>query len=60
MIAGLKDDGLSMDEIARRAKVSRATVYRLGSGEARAPAYETVTRIKSLVESVRVSPLRQK
>lgn len=48
MIAGLEAGGLSQREIARRAKVSHATVQRLARGEARAPSFSTVTKIAAI------------
>lgn len=60
MIAGLEAEGLSVDEIARRSGVGRSTVYRHRAGDARLPTHETVVRIKSVYESLRVPPVGQK
>ncbi|WP_179119541.1 helix-turn-helix domain-containing protein [Ensifer adhaerens] len=53
MIEALEAGGVSRSEIARAAHVSRNTVWRLASGEARQPACETVERIEKLFNARR-------
>jgi transcriptional regulator with XRE-family HTH domain len=48
MIAGLESAGLSRAEIARRAGLSRMTVWRLAEGEGREPLYRTVRAIEAV------------
>lgn len=55
MIAGLEAAGLTRADIARQAEVSKATITRLGNGDGIRPGYNTIARIKSLQDSVRVS-----
>lgn len=48
MLAGLESAGLTRTEIAREARLSRQTLYRLINGEYSSPAYETIARLKAL------------
>ena len=43
---------MSVQEIARRAGLSRAHVHRIAAGEVRRPSYDTVQRLKTLREMV--------
>lgn len=64
LIAGLEASGRSRAEIARAAGISRATVWRLATGQAREPAYGTIQRLKRLESRSdsrpAVSPMQQK
>lgn len=62
MICGLEAGGLSRTEIAREAKVSRMTVWRLAEGVAREPSYHTIERINGVAvrHRIAVPPLLQK
>jgi len=55
MIVELRAE-ISVEEIARRARVSRNHVYRLQSGECRRPGYETVRRLEVLQRSLEKTP----
>jgi len=48
MIMALESAGLTRAEIAQQAHMSRNTVWRLATGEAREPSYETVRKIEVL------------
>ena len=52
MLAGLRDHGLSVPEIGRRLKISRAHAWRLTVGEVRKPSYEMFTKLERLTETV--------
>lgn len=41
---------MTVEEIARRAGISRNHVHRLQSGECRRPGHETVTKLQRLVD----------
>jgi transcriptional regulator with XRE-family HTH domain len=61
LIAGLEEMGFSRSEIAYGAGVSRATVWRLASGEIQSPNYATAVKLQKYAENpVRVSPVKQK
>jgi transcriptional regulator with XRE-family HTH domain len=49
LIAQLRDSGLSIAEIARRARLSRQTVWRFAEGRTRKPHYYAVERIQKLL-----------
>lgn len=53
IIAGLESQGYSQPEIARNTGLSRATVWRIATGSATRPSYETITRLKDFSENVR-------
>lgn len=52
MISGLEACGISRPEIARRARISCNTVWRLASGEAKQPKYETIQKVMDLKQKV--------
>jgi len=61
LIAGIESRGISRTEIAVGARISRTTVWRLATGEARAPSFETITRLIRYEEKIAlVSPMKQK
>lgn len=61
MIAGLESSGMTRTEIARKAGVSRMTVWRLAVGEGRSPLYETIHALENLSKNLaRVNPVIQK
>jgi len=47
MIVGLRAE-MSVQEIGRRAGLSRAHVHRIAAGEIRRPSYKTVARLEKL------------
>jgi transcriptional regulator with XRE-family HTH domain len=49
LIVGLRTE-MSVQEIARRAGLSRAHVDRLQRGDVRRPSYETVIKLQRLVD----------
>lgn len=59
MITGLEAAGLSRTDIARQADVSKATITRLGNGDAIRPGYDTIAKLKNLQDSVRVLHTKQ-
>lgn len=63
LIAGLESKGQTRSAIARAAGISRVTVWRIATGQARAPAYDTIQRLKRLDARTvdrAVSPMKQK
>jgi len=55
MIVGLRA-GMSVQEIARRAGISRAHAHRLLAGEVRRPSYDTVMRLERLQRTFATRP----
>lgn len=51
MIAGLEASGMTPTEIMRETGVPKSTYYRIRSGEARAPAYATISPIQRLFKN---------
>jgi len=51
MIVGLRAE-MSVQEIARRAGISRAHAHRLLAGEVRRPSYDTVMRLQNVQRSL--------
>jgi len=51
MVAGLTDIGFSRVEIAQGTGLSRQTLWRIERGQARAPSYKTVERLKNFAEN---------
>lgn len=49
LIAGLESSGMSRSDIAMHAGVSRDTVWRLATGQAKRPSFDTVSRIEKLL-----------
>ncbi len=47
LIAGLEDRGISRTKIASGAGISRDTVWRLATGTARRPSWETIERLRN-------------
>jgi transcriptional regulator with XRE-family HTH domain len=45
MIAGLSNVGMTQSDIARQSGVSRQTIWRLETGEAREPTYDTFVKL---------------
>lgn len=62
LIAGLESQGLSRTEIARAAGISRQTVWRIASGQAREPGFNTIRRLEHVERIIPtpVTPMRQK
>jgi hypothetical protein len=61
LIAGLEDQGLSRDDIAKQTRLSRATVWRYATQNVRSPHLHTATRIEQLAKKYAVvSPMKQK
>lgn len=62
MIAGLESAGLTRTQIAQQARLSRATVWRLATGEGREPLYSTISAIETVQKKfvARVNPVKQK
>lgn len=65
MIAGIERQGIPRPEIVRLTGLSKNTVWRLASGEARYPNYDTIQRITALERSIgattsQVRPLEPK
>ena len=48
MIAGLEQAGLTPSDIARLARISRQTIYRIKNGEAREPSHQMFTKLALL------------
>ena len=46
LVAALEAQGMTRSEIAHGAGVSRDTVWRLATGNARRPSHETIERLK--------------
>lgn len=60
MIAGLEDRGYSRTQIADEAGLSRATVWRLATGEARIPLWTTVQALQTVEKKLSgVLPVKQ-
>ena len=55
MISGLEAQGLSRPDIVRRTGLSKNTVWRLASGEARDPKFETVEKVMKLQRRIQAS-----
>ena len=55
MIVGLRAE-MSVQEIARRAGISRAHAHRLLAGEVRRPSYDTVMRLERLQRTFATGP----
>ena len=49
LIAGLRTE-MSVQEIARRAGLSRNHVHRIAAGDVKRPSFETVTKLQRLVD----------
>lgn len=60
MIAGLESHGISRKEIAQRAGVSRATVWRLANDTNRDHLSGTVAKIERISRSIKNSRVKQK
>jgi len=62
LVAGLEASGHTRTEIARAAGISRATVWRIATGNAREPGAHTIERLRRLERnfSPGVSPPKQK
>lgn len=58
LIAGLEDQGISRTEIARGAGLSRDTVWRLATGTARQPYFDTIDRLQHFAQKAAGSPVR--
>jgi DNA-binding NarL/FixJ family response regulator len=58
LIAGLEDQGLSRDDIARQSNLSPATVWRYATQNVRQPSYQTASRIESLAKKYAISTLK--
>jgi transcriptional regulator with XRE-family HTH domain len=50
LIAGLESQGFNRSEIARAAGISRKTVWRIASGQAREPDFNTIQRLRRFEE----------
>lgn len=50
LIAGLEDQGLSRDDIAKQASLSTVTVWRYATQNVRQPSYQTAKRIELLAK----------
>ena len=48
ILEGLRAEGLSQSEIARRTRLNQGTISRLAAGATRRPSYETASRILAL------------
>jgi transcriptional regulator with XRE-family HTH domain len=48
LIAGLESAGMTRGQIAASCHLSRNTVWRLATGEMRAPSYSTIQKIEAL------------
>jgi transcriptional regulator with XRE-family HTH domain len=60
MIAGLEDRGLSRTQIAEEAGLSRATVWRLATGEAREPSWQTIDALRNIEKRIATDlPMKQ-
>jgi len=55
MIVGLRAE-MSVQEIARRAGISRAHAHRLLAGEVKRPSYDTVMRLERLQRTFATGP----
>jgi len=55
IVAGLSAQGMTKTEIARRAHISRDTLWRILAGMSRRPSHEVVTRIEALAKAAGVS-----
>lgn len=60
LIAGLEGRGFSRSEIALQTGLSRKTIWRLATGEAREPGFETIERLRLFDQKTAVSPMTQK
>ena len=58
MIVGLRAE-MSVQEIARRAGISRAHAHRLLAGEVRRPSYDTVMRLERLQRTFATGPVKK-
>ena len=63
LIAGLEHQGISRTEIAQATGLSRDTIWRLATGMARQPYYDTIDRLQDFARrngSDAVRPIGQK
>lgn len=59
LIAGLEDLGISRTEIAQATGLSRDTIWRLATGSARQPYFETIDRLQDFArKSGNFGPVR--
>jgi transcriptional regulator with XRE-family HTH domain len=64
LIAGLEDQGISRTEIAQATGLSRDTIWRLATGTARQPYFQTIDRLQDFAAARKnfdaVRPIGQK
>ena len=56
LVDALRSAGLSQSEIAMRSGLSRQTVWRYATGEARSPTLESFQKLEKLAQRVGIAP----